>query len=136
MGVSRAMFGIRETFGVDSPLGFSNTFQSAPSDFNGIDWMAAQNGGLFDPVLFGDYRDPQDNILNNFDDFFNDALPTQDFASPYNAGEAWQQEPKRDLMKELEVKQNGGNEDREEPNRVGFTELWSVFLVLFVAYVY
>ena len=43
----------------------------------------------FDPVLFGDYRDPQDNILSNnaFGDFFNDAFPTQDFSSPYNTGD-------------------------------------------------
>ena len=89
--------------------------------------MAQQNGGQFDPVLFGDYRDPQDNILNNtFDDFFNDALPTQDFASPYNTGDVPQAEPKRDLMKEIEVKQNGGNEDREEDNCVGLTKLWWV----------
>ena len=72
--------------------------------------MAQQNGGQFDPVLFGDYRDPQDSILNSNFDFFNDALQSpQDFNSPYNTGEATEtpQSQKRDLMKEIEIVQNG-----------------------------
>ncbi|KAF5027291.1 hypothetical protein F66182_585 [Fusarium sp. NRRL 66182] len=50
-----------------------------------FDWLAQQNGGQFDPQLFGDYREPQDNVLSNpsFDDFFNDALDS-DFFTPYN----------------------------------------------------
>ena len=74
--------------------------------------MAQQNGGQFDPVLFGEYRDPQDNILNNtFGDFFNDAFgPLNDFGSPYNSGDFVNPAPKRDLMKEIEVTQNGSAE--------------------------
>lgn len=71
--------------------------------------MAQQNGGQFDPVLFGDYRDPQDNILNtSFDDYFNDAFPFNDFASPYNTGDPAPliQTPKKDFMQEIEVRQN------------------------------
>lgn len=61
---------------------------SPTNDLNGIDWLAQQNGGQFDPVLFGDYRDPQDNIMNtNLGDFFNDAFLTQDFSTPFNTGE-------------------------------------------------
>ena len=107
----------------------SNIPKSPISDFHGIDWMAQQNGGQFDPVLFGDYRDPQDNILNNtFDDFFTDAFPTQDFALPYNTGDAPNAEPKRDLMKEIEIHQSGGN-DEIVPNEnvkkyVGCDKLW------------
>ena len=81
---------------------------------NGIDWMAQQNGGTFDPVLFGDYRDPQDNILSNLtDDFFNDAFPpSQDFSSPYNTGYIeTPAEPKHDLMSEIEKTQNEDKED-------------------------
>lgn len=55
-------------------------------DFDSIDWLANQNGGQFDPQLFGGYREPQDNILANagFDDsFFNDAFDA-DFLTPYN----------------------------------------------------
>ncbi|KAI2607992.1 PAP1-domain-containing protein [Hypoxylon sp. NC1633] len=55
-------------------------------DFSNFDWLSQQNGGQFDPQLFGDYREPQDNILSNatFDDsFFNDAFDV-DFTTPYN----------------------------------------------------
>ena len=64
--------------------------------------MAQQNGGAFDPVLFGDYRDPQDNVLNNnvFGDFFNDAFLSQDFGTPYYTGDA---PPKTDLTQENKV---------------------------------
>ena len=104
--------------------------------------MVQQNGGTFDPVLFGDYRDPQDSILNNsFGDFFNDAFPSPvDFTSPYNTGEsvdAPQPQPqpqpqKRNLMEEVEVQQNGGPEKEEfisDVNPKQFLtcdKLWSV----------
>lgn len=77
-------------------------------DVNGIDWMAQQNGGQFDPVLFGGYRDPQENILNNYDpDFFNDAFNDRDFSMPFYTGEPMSPPTKRSLMKEIEVQQNG-----------------------------
>lgn len=55
----------------------------------GIDYFASQNGGQFDPVLFGDYRDSQAAIVGDGDftgGFFNDALPSAiaDFGSPFN----------------------------------------------------
>lgn len=59
---------------------------SAPSPYGGIDWMASQNGGQFDPVLFGDYRESQDAVVGDGDfknGFFNDAYPL-DFGSPLN----------------------------------------------------
>lgn len=92
----------------------TNIFKSPGSNVNGIDWLAQQNGGNFDPVLWGDYRDPQDNVLNNFsDNFFNDAFQSPiDFTSPYNTGELLdppQSQPlpqKRNLMDEIEVQQN------------------------------
>lgn len=52
-----------------------------------FDWFATQNGGQFDPVLFGDYRDPQTAIVGDGDftgGFFNDAMPNMDFTSPFN----------------------------------------------------
>ncbi|KAE9985133.1 hypothetical protein EG327_004801 [Venturia inaequalis] len=53
-----------------------------------FDWFATQNGGQFDPVLFGDYRDPQTAIVGDGDftgGFFNDAMaPAMDFTSPFN----------------------------------------------------
>jgi len=108
----------------------SNFAKSPTNDINGIDWMAQQNGGQFDPVLFGDYRDPQDNILNNsFGDFFNDAFPLQDFSSPFNTGELPEPQPKRDLMKEIEVQQNSDNiKPAEQPKKyLGCDKLWYVF---------
>jgi AP-1-like factor len=51
-----------------------------------FDLFAQQNGGQFDPQLYGDYREPQSNILtgSGFDDsFFNDALDA-DFFTPFN----------------------------------------------------
>ncbi len=110
----------------------SSVMKSPVSETNGIDWMAQQNGGLFDPVLFGDYRDPQDNILNS--GFFNDAFLLQDdFGTAFNTGTAAMASPapKRDLMKEVETQQNGGAEvevvPREAPKQfVGCDKLWYV----------
>jgi AP-1-like transcription factor len=50
-------------------------------DFN---WLP-QNDFQFDPHLFGDYREPQDNVLSTGidDSFFNDAFDV-DFTTPYN----------------------------------------------------
>lgn len=53
---------------------------------NSLDWLATQNGGQFDPVLFGDYRESQDAIIGDGDfnnGFFNDAFP-YDMGSPFN----------------------------------------------------
>lgn len=106
---------------------FSNVAKSPAADINGIDWMAQQNGGAFDPVLFGDYRDPQDNILNNnaFGDFFNDAFPLQDFGTPYYTGDA---PPKKDLMQEIEIRKDASpSELRPENDKKQFLpcdKLW------------
>ncbi|MCJ1282355.1 DNA-binding transcription factor yap1 [Xylographa opegraphella] len=79
-----------------------------PSNFQGIDWMAAQNGGAFDPVLFADYRDPQDNIMNaDFGAFFDEAFPALDFASPSTNALEPVLPRKRDLMQQIEDQQAG-----------------------------
>lgn len=62
---------------------------STSDALKGIDYFATQNGGGFDPVLFGDYRDSQAAIVGDGDftgGFFNDALPSAigDFGSPFN----------------------------------------------------
>lgn len=55
---------------------------SLEPDF-GLDFLSQQNGGQFDPVLFGDWREPQDAILSqDFGNFFNDAFPLPDLGSP------------------------------------------------------
>lgn len=98
--------------------------------------MAQQNGGQFDPILFGDYRDPQDNILNssNFGGFFNDAFLSQDFSNPFNTADfIASPPPKRDLMKEVEIQQNGNDDGfllhpvttiNDKKQTIGCDKLW------------
>ena len=90
------------------------TTQSLDSslDFNGFDWLANQNGGAFDPILFGDYREPQESVMNSDINFFNDAFPAlQDFNSPQNQTQTTPLETnlpkKKDLMQEIEDQQAG-----------------------------
>lgn len=74
-------------------------------DFSNIDWITQQNGGQFDPELFGGYREPQDNILANatFDDsFFNDAFDV-DFTTPYNMAPS-PNAPKKNLIAEIDAR--------------------------------
>ncbi|KAI8965179.1 PAP1-domain-containing protein [Daldinia sp. FL1419] len=76
-------------------------------DFSNLDWLSQQNGGQFDPQLFGDYREPQDNILSSatFDDsFFNDAFDV-DFTTPYNVPAASNNNaPKKNLIAEIDAR--------------------------------
>lgn len=50
----------------------------------GGNWLAQyQTTNNLDPVLFSDYRDAQENLLNqDFGSFFNDAYPLPDLGSP------------------------------------------------------
>ncbi|EAW06606.1 putative bZIP transcription factor AP-1/Yap1 [Aspergillus clavatus NRRL 1] len=72
----------------------------------GLDLLAQQNGGQFDPVLFGDWREPQDAILSqDFGTFFDDAFPLPDLGSPsHNLTEVVKQPapPKKDLIAEID----------------------------------
>ncbi|KAF2149395.1 PAP1-domain-containing protein [Myriangium duriaei CBS 260.36] len=110
--------------------------QSTPASSNSIDWLVSQNGGQFDPVLFGDYRESQDAIVGDGDfnnGFFNEAFPF-DINSPLNfmdsaspkpaptvnartamppsAGKS-QDKPEacKKLLAELEKSQAGGDDD-------------------------
>ena len=114
-----------------------NLVKSPSVDIAGFDWMAQQNGGQFDPVLFGDYRDPQDNILNNsFGDFFNDAFPLNDFSTPYNTSDSPEQPPKNDFLKEIAVTQNGNPKETapagDAKQFVTCDKLWYVSIASFV----
>lgn len=71
--------------------------------------MARENGGQFDPVLFGDYRDTQNDLFSN--EFFSDAFLSQDFSTPFNMPEDVSpvgpiKEPKKNLMQQVEEQQN------------------------------
>ncbi|KAI1121266.1 PAP1-domain-containing protein [Nemania abortiva] len=76
-------------------------------DFTNFDWLSQQNGGQFDPQLFGEYREPQSNILanTNFDDsFFNDAFDA-DFLAPFNAPVVSSPKPvKKDICAEIDAR--------------------------------
>ncbi|KAL8946127.1 MAG: hypothetical protein Q9222_007436 [Ikaeria aurantiellina] len=88
----------------------SSMTKSPASDINGIDWMARQNGGQFDPVLFNDYRDTGNDLISN--EFFSDAFLNQDFSTPFNMpDDVNPPEPKKDLMQHVEEVQNGGNDE-------------------------
>ena len=89
----------------------SDQSETAPAqDQVAFDWLAHQNGGQFDPVLFGDWREPQDAVLSqDFGSFFNDAFPLPDLGSPsHNITEVStqpnQQPPKKDLIAQIDSK--------------------------------
>lgn len=81
---------------------------ASSEDQVGLDWLTQQNGGQFDPVLFGDWREPQDAVLSqDFGSFFNDAFPLPDLGSPsHNLTEATTQPqpPKKDTGAQLDHK--------------------------------
>ena len=84
-----------------------NTFGNLENaDFN-LGWLSQQNGGQFDPQLFNDYREPQENVLANpaFDDsFFNDAFD-MDFSTPYNIAPSSPNLPKKkNLIAEIDAR--------------------------------
>ncbi|KOC09153.1 hypothetical protein AFLA70_107g002681 [Aspergillus flavus AF70] len=89
----------------NTPSQPNNNYEQTPGP--GLDLLAQQNGGQFDPVLFGDWREPQDAILSqDFGTFFDDAFPLPDLGSPsHNFNEvANPQPPKKDLIAEIDNK--------------------------------
>ncbi len=88
-------------------IAFGNLHNFGNVDFTNFDWLSQQNGGQFDPQLFGDYREPQSNVLANatFDDsFFNDAFDA-DFLAPFNAPAASSPKPaKKDICAEIDAR--------------------------------
>lgn len=79
--------------------------QNAPNQPLSFDWLAQQNGGNFDPVLFNDYREPQEAVLSqDFGTFFNDAFPLPDLGSPFHNFNdiASPPAPSKDLVGELD----------------------------------
>ncbi|KAK2014210.1 transcription factor PAP1 [Colletotrichum eremochloae] len=80
-------------------------------DTSNFDWLAQQNGGQFDPQLFGDYREPQENVLagTTFDDsFFNDAIDA-DFITPYNMALS-PVVPKKNLIDQIDAAKNADDD--------------------------
>ena len=85
--------------------------QFANIDLPDFNWLP-QNF-QFDPQLFGDYREPQENILGTGldDTFFNDAFDV-DFTTPYNLPITSAAGPKKNLIAEIDA----AKEKDEVPN--------------------
>jgi len=93
------------------------TAKTAAANVNGIDWMANQNGGQFDPVLFGDYRESTAAIVGDGDfssGFFNEAFGVPDFGSPFNLNNPTPA-PKNNPMEEVERLQDGNDDEEVVP---------------------
>lgn len=86
--------------------------QFANVDMVDFNWLP-QNF-QFDPQLFGDYREPQENILTNGldDSFFNDAFDV-DFTTPYNlpATTTPAAAPKKDIIAQIDAEKNADKVD-------------------------
>jgi AP-1-like transcription factor len=121
---------LKENMSNDDSLGFNNANFNAnnnlPFDTNNNSWLPNNMGTDFDPVLFGDYREVQDNILSqDFGSFFNDAYPLPDLGSPlHNYSDVAPEQastgmaPKMDLLKQVEAAKNGTEEvvpDTDKP---------------------
>ncbi|KAJ2892003.1 PAP1-domain-containing protein [Zalerion maritima] len=82
----------------------SSSNQLGGLDLGSFDWLSNQNQTSFDPQIFGNYREPQENVLSNgFDDpsFFNDAFDL-DFLTPFNVPESAVQ-PRKDILAEIDA---------------------------------
>lgn len=115
----------------DTPLGFNTTdftanTNAAAFQMSNNNWLPDNIGTDFDPVLFGDYREAQDNIVSqDFGSFFNDAYPLPDLGSPlHNYNEVLPEQTssgapaKMDLLKQVEAAKNGNDEvvpDTDKP---------------------
>ncbi|KAG5984265.1 hypothetical protein E4U55_005423 [Claviceps digitariae] len=101
---------------------FGNVDNGSPS----FDWLVQQNGGgSFDPQLFGDYREPQENVLSNpsFDEFvFNDGLDA-DFFTPFNTAPI-NAVPKKNLIAEIDAQQDAIENDEGNKPGISCRQLW------------
>jgi AP-1-like factor len=89
-----------------------NLAKSPTPLLNGIDYFANQNGGQFDPSLFGEYRDTQNAIVGDGDftgGFFNDAFLNAGYGSPFHFGDTPAIQ-KPNPLEEIERIQDGEDE--------------------------
>ncbi|CAH0016435.1 unnamed protein product [Clonostachys rhizophaga] len=116
------------TIGEEQPSLSADTFsQFANVDFNNannFDWLAQQNGGNFDPQLFGDYREPQESILSNpsFDELFNDSLDA-DFFTPYNVAPSPALH-KKNLIDEIDAQKDDFDDKIAKKADMSCNQLW------------
>ena len=109
-----------------------NAAKSPTPALNGIDYFANQNGGQFDPTLFGEYRDTQNAIVGDGDftgGFFNDAFLNAGYGSPFHFGDTPAVQ-KPNPLEEIERIQDG--EDEVVPgddinSMLNCHKIWSVY---------
>jgi AP-1-like transcription factor len=105
------------------------------ADISGLDFFANQNGGQFDPSLFGDYRESQNAIVGDGDftgGFFNDAFPTADYGSPFHFGDT-PAIPRPNPLEEIERLQDGDDEvvpGEDTTQMLNCHKIWYVLEVL------
>jgi AP-1-like factor len=105
--------------------------QSPTTVVNSIDSFANQNGGQFDPTLFGEYRDTQNAIVGDGDftgGFFNDAFLNTGYGSPFHFGDTPAVQ-KTNPLEEIERIQDGEDEvvPGEDVNSLlNCHKIWSV----------
>ncbi|KAF2706248.1 AP1-like transcription factor [Pleomassaria siparia CBS 279.74] len=103
------------------------------ADVNSIDFFANQNGGQFDPTLFGDYRDSQNAIVGDGEftgGFFNEAFPVADFGSPFHFGDTPVVQ-KSNPLEEIERIQDGDEEvvpGEDTTQMLNCHKIWQVYL--------
>lgn len=112
-----------------------DTAKSSTPQLNGIDYFANQNGGQFDPALFGEYRDTQNAIVGDGDftgGFFNDAFMNTGYGSPFHFGDTPAVQ-KPNPLEEIERIQDG--EDEVVPgddinSMLNCHKIWSVLPIV------
>ncbi|KAH7312389.1 transcription factor PAP1-domain-containing protein [Stachybotrys elegans] len=108
---------------IDQP--FSQYVDLDASSSN-LDWLSQQNTGFeFDPQLFGNYRETQDNILSNpsFDELFNDT-PDADFYTPYNLPAATTGAPKKNLIEQIDAQQDSLDDELPKKANMNCSQIW------------
>jgi len=106
---------------VDQPFS-----QFSDADFgSNIDWLSQQNGGQFDPQLFGGYRESQDNVLSGlgYDDLFNDSFVDADFLTPYNVPMPTQA-PKKNLIEQIDAQQDACDDEIPKKSSMNCSQIW------------
>lgn len=110
--------------------------KSLEPDF-GLDFLSQQNGGQFDPVLFGDWREPQDAILSqDFGSYFNDAFPLPDLGSPsHNFTELASQPASKKAPDGVDSKLDEEVVPGEDKSQMlTCTKIWYVHLLIFTTH--
>lgn len=115
----------------DKPSPAVSLAKSPTPASNGIDYFANQNGGQFDPTLFGEYRDTQTAIVGEGDftgGFFNDAFLNAGYGSPFHFGDTPVVQ-KANPLEEIERIQDGDDEvvpGEDLNSMLNCHKIWSV----------